>query len=48
MANAPSNKDKARLLASQVPHSGDWLFATPVTAIGLRMSNEAIRVAVDM
>ena len=39
MANALSNKNKARLLASQAPHSGDWLFATPITAIGLRMSN---------
>ena len=50
MTNALSNKDKARLLASQAPyaHSGDWLFATPITAIGLRMSNEVIRVAVGM
>ena len=36
MANALSNKDKARLLASQAPLSGDWLFATTITAIGLR------------
>ena len=27
MANALSNKDKARLIASQAPHSDDWLFA---------------------
>jgi len=27
-------------------HSGDWLFATPITAIDLRMSNETIRLAV--
>jgi len=35
--------DKAGLLAAQAPHSGDWLFATPITAIGLRMSNETNR-----
>ena len=48
MLNALDNKDKARLLAIQAPHSGDWLFATPITAIGLRMSNETIRVAVGI
>jgi hypothetical protein len=46
MLHALDNKDKARLLATQAPHSSDWLFATPITAIGLRMSNETIRVAV--
>jgi hypothetical protein len=48
MLNALDDKDKARLLATQAPHSGDWLFATPITAIGLRMSNETIRVAVGI
>ena len=48
MLNAVDNKDKARLLATQAPHSGDWLVATPITAIGLRMSNETIRVAVGI
>ena len=33
-------------LLLQLPHAGDWLFATPITAIGLRMPNEIIRVAV--
>ena len=46
LLHAVDIKDKARLLATQAPHSGDWLFATPVTAIGLKMSNETIRVAV--
>ena len=46
MLHALDHRDKARLLATQGPHSGDWLFATPITAIGLRMSNETIRVAV--
>src|SRR5260221_12336926 len=38
----------ARLLASRVPHSGDWLHAWPITACGLRLSNEAIRVAIGL
>jgi len=46
MLHALDNKNKTRLLAAQAPHSGAWLFATPITAIGLRMSNETIRLAV--
>jgi len=36
---------KARLLAVQSPHSGDWLHALPITAAGLRMSGEVLRIA---
>ena len=28
------------------PHSDDWLLAPPITAVGLRLSDEAVRVAV--
>ena len=45
---ASSEMDKARLLASKAPHSSDWLFALPITACGLRLSDEAIRVAVGL
>ena len=38
--------DMARLKAVAAPHAGDWLNAPPITAIGLRLSDEAIRVAV--
>ena len=38
--------DTARLKAVAVPHAGDWLNAPPITTMGLRLSNEAIRVAV--
>ena len=38
--------DKARLLASASPHSDGWLHAPPITAVGLRLSDEAVRVAV--
>ena len=46
LARALSDVDKARLLAAASPHSGDWLHAPPITAVGLRLSDEAIRVAV--
>ena len=39
---------KARLLASQAPHSGDWLNAMPVGSCGLRLDNKAIRVAIGL
>jgi len=38
--------DEARLLAAASPHSGDWLHAPTITAVGLRLSDDAIRVAV--
>jgi len=34
------------LLATASPHSGDWLHAPPITAVGLRLSDEAVRIAV--
>jgi len=46
LARAVSDVDTARLLAASSPHSGDWIYAPPITAVGLRLSDEAIRVAV--
>ena len=40
--------NKVRLLAVTAPHSGDWLHARPISACGLRLDNEAIRVAVGL
>jgi hypothetical protein len=40
--------NRARLLATKAPHSGDWLHAWPITACGLRLDDEAIRVAVGL
>lgn len=37
--------DQARLQAASAPHSGDWLYAAPLTAVGLHLSNEEIRYA---
>ena len=39
---------KARFLASQAPHSGDWLLALPIANCGLRLDDEAVRVAVGV
>ena len=46
ISKAITDVDKARLLAASSPHSGDWLHAPPVASVGLRLSDEAIRVAV--
>ena len=40
--------DKARLLAVQSPHISDWLHALPISLCGLRLDNEAVRVAVGL
>jgi len=37
---------KARYLALMAPHSGDWLLALPITSCGLRLDDEAVRVAI--
>jgi hypothetical protein len=39
---------QARLKAAEAPHSGDWLFALPMSSCGLRMDDETIRVAVGL
>ena len=39
---------RARFLAATAPHSGDWLLALPIVQCGLRMDNEAVRVAVSL
>ena len=38
--------DLARLKAVVTPHTGDWLHAPPLTVVVLRLSDEAIRVAI--
>jgi len=39
---------RAILLATRAPHSGDWLLAPPITACGLRLEDEAVRIAVAL
>jgi hypothetical protein len=45
---AQDDYTKARLLAAAAPHAGEWLNAPPITAVGLRMSDSAIRVAAGL
>lgn len=40
--------NRARILATAAAHSGDWLHALPISACGLRLSDEAVRVAVGL
>ena len=46
LCRASCDVDKARFLAVSSPHAGDWLHEPPITAVGLRLSDEAVRVAV--
>ena len=44
--SSPNQTEKARVLAAASPHSGDWLHALPIAACGLRLEDNALRVAV--
>jgi len=37
---------QANFQAAAAPHSGEWLYALPITSCGLRLDNESVRVAV--
>jgi len=39
---------RAGFLAACTSHSGDWLLALPITACGLRLDDEAVRIAVAL
>ena len=49
LSNSLTDKcDQARLNAITTQHAGDWLHALPITSCGLRLSDEALRVAVGL
>lgn len=48
LLNASDAAGKARLLASHSPSSGSWLRALPSSALGLRLSNEEVRISVGL
>jgi hypothetical protein len=48
LASQPDDYHRARLLAVAAPHSGDWLNVLPISSCGLRLDDEAIRIAVGL
>jgi len=42
------SQEMARFLAASAPHSSDWLLALPISSCGLRLTDEAVRVAVSL
>src|SRR6218665_1009358 len=44
----PSASDQARWRAVTAPHAGDWLVAMPIASCGLKLDDEAVKVAVDL
>ena len=48
LSTAQEDVDKARLLAAATTTSGAWLKAIPLAAIGLKLDDEAVRIAVGL
>ena len=48
LAAQPDDYHRARLIAASAAHSGDWLNTLPISACGLRLDNDAIRIAVGL
>ena len=46
--SADTSSTTARLLATSVKESGAWLNALPCSALGLRMTNDTVRIAVGL
>ena len=46
--NTTCPTEKARLLAVATEHSSDWLNATPVPALGLKMDNTTLRLELGL
>jgi len=40
--------DRARLLASRAPGSGDWLHALPLSSVGLKLDNATVRISAGL
>ena len=46
--SAKDQVDRARLIAVSAPHAGDRLKAVPISAFGLRLDDDSIRIAVGL
>ena len=47
-ASLNSPHSSASFLAASSQHSGDWLFALPIASCGLKLDDDAVRVAVGL
>ena len=47
-SSAFDDHNRARVLAVDAPHAGDWLYALKISNCGLRLDDETIRVAVGL
>ena len=48
LSRAGNDEERARLLSVSTKESGAWLRALPVSALGLRMDDNTVRVAVGL
>jgi hypothetical protein len=48
LQTAVHHVERARLLASRSPGSGDWLDAMPLSSIGLKLDNASVRIAIAL
>ena len=46
--DATTERDRARLLACRSRGAGAWLHAVPMSSVGLRMTNDSVRIAVGL
>ena len=47
-ANLVDPVERARYKAVSAQHAGDWLYALPIASCGLRLSDDAVRIAVGL
>ena len=48
LASQPDKYNRARLLAAAAPHNVDWLHVLPISSCGLRLDDDAIKVAISL